>query len=752
MGPKGCKSLQSIVALFDTCLHCFRFRWVSLQIQNLCDSRRIKVAEDISEELVRLPKSLVESYEAIYRSISNSGSASRTIAGKVLRWLICAQRPLKSQELIAAVSVDSQGAILGKSIEDLLDMCCNLVVLDLEMDVFRFAHLSVREYLESREEYTLSDAHALALERCLDAYTYRPLRTPAMDFIVQQNNIFRPYSTLYWPVHCQSLQNTEMAIGLRERLHKFLFQDFKVSSSYTEWVSTARESCKSLQWDDSLNVMLRAASSSPPTPLFLACSFGLLSIMGDQSAYRDVNWNQRNDEGHTGLHLAAIYGHEMVMRVALENGAEIALKDGDGRTALHWAAKMGQETIVRLLLENGMDVAVKDDYGVTALHVAAATGQAEVIRILLERGADIGADDNDRGTALHWAVRNRREEVVQLLLEEGADIEAKDKRETALHLALKDKQDTMMQRLLDNGADIEAKNSTESTVLHRAAQRGEDAIVQLLLERGASTTVQNKYGFSALHNAAWKGHNTIVQMLFEHGVGFDLKDENGWKVQLVAALNGHEAVLQQLEVNVEANTGYGLTAQYQVPRNELEAVEWILANNGIDNKVTGQNPWTPLHLAAEGGNKVAVQRLLDGGIDIEAKDLSGWTALHRASCEGNNTVVRLLLEKGAEIEARNGNGSTALTIASQAGHKEVVGLLLLDQGVDVNLYDNDGDTPLILASWKGHIGIVELLLQIPGLDVHRRNKSGYTAISRARQEARSDILALFHAKGYALTS
>jgi ankyrin repeat protein len=145
-------------------------------------------------------------------------------------------------------------------------------------------------------------------------------------------------------------------------------------------------------------------------------------------------------------------------------------------------------------------------------------------------------------------------------------------------------------------------------------------------------------------------------MLFEHGVGFDVKDENGWKVQLVAALNGQEAVLQQLEVNVEASTGRILTAQYQVkvPKNELEAVECILANNGTDNKVMGQNLWTPLHWAAEGGNKVAVQRLLDGGVDIEAKDLSEWTALHRASWEGNKAVVKLVLEKGAEIEARNG--------------------------------------------------------------------------------------------------
>jgi len=742
-----------MVVLYTTCLYCFRFRWVSLQIQNLCDSRRIKYAEDIIGELGRLPKTLIESYEAIYQSISNSGYTSRTIAEKVLKWLVCAQRPLKSQELIAAVSVDSQDTFLSSSVEDLLDTCCNMVVLDLELDVFRFAHLSVREYLESRGDYTLSNVHALALERCLDTYTYRLSRTPPVDSIVKQNNIFRPYSTLYWPIHYQSLQSTEMEIGLNGKLHRFLFQDFEAGPSFTEWVSDVNESCKFLRWDDPLNIMLRAACSSPPTPLFLACSFSLFSIIEDLSACKNVNWNQQNDERHTGLHLAAMYGHGTAVCEALKNGADIAVKDGDGRTALHWAAKKGQAPIVRLLLEGGMNVAVKDDYGVTALHAAAGTGQMEVIWLLLKRGADIEANDNDKGTPLHWAVKYGREEVVRLLVEEGADIEVKDKRHmTTLHWALKNRQDTIARWLLDKGADIEAKDNTGSTMLLRAAQNGQDAVVQLLLKHGANVTVQNDYGWTALHNAAWKGHDTIAQVLLEHGADIDVKDKNGWTVQLVAAFNGHKAVLRQVGVNAKANADHNLTVEYQRPRNKLDAIAWLLENNAADDETTGLNPRLPLHLAAEGGNEVAVQLLLGRGANIEARDIRGWTALQRASFRGHKAIVQLLLKEGAEIEARNKIGSTALTLASQYGHKEVVKLLLLDPRVDVNSCDNDGDTPILLASWQGHIDIVELLLEVPGVDLHRRNKSGDTAISLARQEARSGILALFHAKGYTLTS
>ncbi|OCK92067.1 uncharacterized protein K441DRAFT_615385, partial [Cenococcum geophilum 1.58] len=157
------------------------FRWVSLQIQNLCDSRRIKYEGDVIAELGRLPESLVESYDITYQTISNAGETSRTVAERVMKWLICAQRPLKIQELYAAVSLDSEGKYLVPAIDDLLDACCNMVVPDSELEVFRFAHLSVREYLEKREGYGLLETHKLALERCLDILTRCPTATPSVE-------------------------------------------------------------------------------------------------------------------------------------------------------------------------------------------------------------------------------------------------------------------------------------------------------------------------------------------------------------------------------------------------------------------------------------------------------------------------------------------------------------------------------------------------------------------------------------------
>ena len=51
--------------------------------------------------------------------------------------------------------------------DQILDFCCNLVVLDTQLDTFRFAHLSVREFMEKQEDYADSCCNVLAAETCL---------------------------------------------------------------------------------------------------------------------------------------------------------------------------------------------------------------------------------------------------------------------------------------------------------------------------------------------------------------------------------------------------------------------------------------------------------------------------------------------------------------------------------------------------------------------------------------------------------
>jgi ankyrin repeat protein len=89
--------------------------------------------------------------------------------------------------------------------------------------------------------------------------------------------------------------------------------------------------------------------------------------------------------------------------------------------ALLWTARYGHEAVVKLLLEKGAELEAKDSYGRTPLSWAAEKGHDAVVKLLLEKGAELEAKDNSYGrTPLSWAAEKRHEVVVKLLLEKGA--------------------------------------------------------------------------------------------------------------------------------------------------------------------------------------------------------------------------------------------------------------------------------------------------------------------------------------------
>ncbi|HSG96858.1 MAG TPA: ankyrin repeat domain-containing protein [Woeseiaceae bacterium] len=99
-----------------------------------------------------------------------------------------------------------------------------------------------------------------------------------------------------------------------------------------------------------------------------------------------------------------------------------AVDPKNGFTPLLWAVFKGHDEIVGLLLENGADPNVVGQRGETALLVAAMEkAPPETYSLLLEHGADPNYQDGSGSSALMYAALYAPIETVQALLDAGAD-------------------------------------------------------------------------------------------------------------------------------------------------------------------------------------------------------------------------------------------------------------------------------------------------------------------------------------------
>jgi len=99
-----------------------------------------------------------------------------------------------------------------------------------------------------------------------------------------------------------------------------------------------------------------------------------------------TNVNARDVFGNTPLHFAVGKGHEAVVKMLLQNGAEVNIANEDLWTPLHLAATEGRARLAEILLENGAHINAKDTQGRTPLALAQYLGRTEVVNVLRQHG------------------------------------------------------------------------------------------------------------------------------------------------------------------------------------------------------------------------------------------------------------------------------------------------------------------------------------------------------------------------------
>jgi len=98
-------------------------------------------------------------------------------------------------------------------------------------------------------------------------------------------------------------------------------------------------------------------------------------------------------------------------------------RDKDGSTPLHCATWKGHEKVVSVLLNSGADVNAQnenDHWGTTPLHAAAHANQARIAQLLIDHSADLNAQDRDGKTPLHHTTFHNAKAVARLLEKHSA--------------------------------------------------------------------------------------------------------------------------------------------------------------------------------------------------------------------------------------------------------------------------------------------------------------------------------------------
>lgn len=437
-----------------------------------------------------------------------------------------------------------------------------------------------------------------------------------------------------------------------------------------------------------------------------------------------------------------------------DHGADVTLRDWWHRPPLVDAANAGNLRLVKMLLDQGADIHAKNGNGETAIDMAVRHGRLEIAKLLLQRGAkqnlassafvgDIDAVrcllNEDGGVASGGAVRDlpvSREvsgvcmplmrlavrlageqghvQILKLLLDHVKIAQQNQElTDIAFDAASRNGRSEVVRMILKRGFDINARYRQGQTPLVKTVQSGNEAMIKLLLARGADIDVVDANGNSALMTAASRGRRNVVEMLLDAGADPGPTNWRGESALVLAAARGHVDVVKLLCERTAGSTGRpsaDRAALYAAVRHQQPDVVKLF--------------WVPgttldLDMAVALGDLTQIREHLDRYEDIDRaeRELRSESLLLIAARHGRTNVVKLLLERGGDPNvtrerrppSSHDGPLTPLKEAARSGHLETVKTLVA-AGARVNPYGSDENSALLEAAENGHTKVVEFLL------------------------------------------
>ncbi|KFY15670.1 hypothetical protein V492_01836 [Pseudogymnoascus sp. VKM F-4246] len=534
---------------------------------------------------------------------------------------------------------------------------------------------------------------------------------------------------------------------------------------------------------------------SEQSTLFLAARYDwpkiaekILALKSDKDFLEDTKTN-----GWAPAHIAAQNDSVDVLRQILEAGEKIGIKldivnsrNRDNNTPLILAARDDYLEMVKMLLDNGADLKIESTDEGTPLHSAAYHGSKKVFAHLLDvEGAKdlIGKQDDDGWTVLHCAARGGVE--IASLLDDKSILSTltKGPQFTALLVAaINGHKDTILS-LLEAGSDIMAKTKDGRTVFHLAAESGfVDALEELAGKLDQETmTLKDDKGGTALCSAALEhgydavcflmGHEAFALPRLQLGVSGKMNHRDIQEVKHFLL----EYFDNKSESELDSLVHWNLIVHWAVFYGWESILKLCLNRQGdlCDSKTKSGE--TLLHVAACNGHAGVVEQLMDcfkktGSTEanfmakVSDKRNDDIIPLHFAAANDYVKTMRYLLEGSStdEVVAESKNdktllyssswarilvesrsGETAFHFAARYGHESVVSFLFrwLEKYPDlqstIRKQSADGKTPLSQAADNGHQSVAKTLLEV--LTMHDFNKDAKVAWDELTEVARTGL-------------
>jgi ankyrin repeat protein len=248
-------------------------------------------------------------------------------------------------------------------------------------------------------------------------------------------------------------------------------------------------------------------------------------------ATKRVNLNDKDPEGYTPLHYAAIYGQKEIGEDLLNNGARIDEPESTlKRTALHYAAMAGELELAKLLLAKGANINAQDDkFQLTPLHLAYMHHgkNAPIVQELIKAPAiDVTLKDSKGEDAAKW--NDFYEASMNSFIPQG--LPENSTKAQALLAVLFD-QTAFLRKLLAQRPQLSSDTFSfmdNNTLLMAAVKANKEPLIKMLLEAGANPKEVNPTtGQSAISMAL--GDYKLAKFLKDNGVTFSPDEEKEFK-------------------------------------------------------------------------------------------------------------------------------------------------------------------------------------------------------------------------------